>query len=418
MSAAPGGGRQGARSLFLQSVGHRPLHACQLPAGPQLMRAFETALDGTGPAVLPLAPGLPAPRLRTLIAELRPDALVTTEGTIALDDGREGTDVPAAQVDEDTALVIATSGTTGRPKGVELSAASLLHSARATLSRLGAGQGDRWLACLPPDHVAGAQILVRSIVAGTEPIYPPSPEGFDVEAASRGGAAFVSLVPTMLGRMLTAGADLSVFRGILLGGAAISPSSVRRAEDAGGTVITTYGMTETCGGCVYDGVPLAGVSADIAEDERIRLAGATLFTGYRLRPDLTVASMDGEWLLTGDLGEWADGRLRVRGRTDDVIITGGCNVAAGEVANLLEDHPGVAEAAVVGRPDPEWGERVVAVVVPRDPDTPPTLDDLRKHVRRLAPAEHAPREVDIVASIPLLSSGKPDREALRRGVVS
>lgn len=387
---------------------HRLLHAVQLPAGPRLLECFRGALESSGPAVLPLPPDLPRPRLRRLLEELRPHALVTPEGTTAVDG--------AVGVGEDTALVIATSGTTGEPKGVELPATALVNSARATLARLNAQPGDRWLACLPPDHVAGAQVLVRSIVSGTDPTYlPASPGGFDVEAAYRSGAEFVSLVPTMLSRLVRACGDLSVFRAVLLGGSAIPPILLQQAEAAGASVTTTYGMTETCGGCIYDGLPLEGIRAELSRDGRIRLSGDTLFAGYRLRPDLTSAAMDGGWLVTEDVGSWVHGRLHVRGRADEVIVTGGYNVAPAEVAQLLARHPAISDVAVVGRPDPEWGERVTAVVVPMDATAPPTLEDLREYTRRRAPAQHAPHELDIVASIPLLSSGKPDREALRRG---
>lgn len=390
---------------------HRPLHAFQLPASPALRDAFAAALEGSGPAVLPLPPELPAAQLQTLIDGLRPEVLITPRGTARL---RGGAGVP-----DDTALVIATSGTTGEPKGVELPGQALEHSARATLSRLDAPSGARWLACLPPDHIAGAQALVRSIVGGSDPIYlPPSRGGFDPEAALESGADYVPLVPTMLDRLLDRGADLSAFRAILLGGSAVAPALVERGREAGGTLLTTYGMTETCGGCVYDGLPLDGVHVALSDNGRIRLSGSTLFSGYRLQPELTGAAMDGSWLLTQDLGEWVDGRLRVRGRADDIIVTGGYNVVPAEVGSLLEDHPGIADVAVVGRPDPEWGERVVAVIVPVQATAPPSLADVREYVRTRAAAHLAPREVDIVAAIPLLGSGKPDREALRRGVGS
>lgn len=408
--------------LFLQNVPDRLLHAYQLPPGRRLMQALAAALDGSGPAILPLARDLPAARLRSLMEEVRPHALVTGDDAAIRTTALEG----GVPVTADTALVIATSGTTGHAKGVELSADALTHSARATLDRLDVRSDDRWLACLPPDHIAGAQVLIRSLVAGTDPIYGRDEQagfdgqaGFDVAATLRSGAEHIALVPTMLRRLVDAGADLSVFRTILLGGAAVSADLLRRAADAGGTVVTTYGMTETCGGCVYDGRPLAGVLADVAGGGRIWLGGDTLFSRYRRHPDLTAAALedtaDGLWFATNDLGRWDGGRLRVLGRADDVIVTGGYNVAPAEVADILETHPEVMDVAVVGRPDPEWGERVTAVVVPTTMHAPPTVENLREYVRRWAPAQHAPKEVDIVASIPLLGSGKPDREALRRG---
>lgn len=375
-----------------------------LPTGPRLYDALVAALDTSGPAILPLSPELPSERVRALLETLRPTALVTPNGTTPVTDG-----VPVA---DETAVVIATSGSTGEPKGVALTGNALVHSARATLTRLRARPGDRWLACLPTSHIAGVQVLVRSIAAGVPPVMH---ERFDVEAVRASDAAFVAVVPTMLGRLLDAGVDVSRFRAVLLGGAAPSPRLLDRARSAGAGVVTTYGMTETCGGCVYDGRQLRGVEVDLDGDGRIRLAGPVLFSGYRLRPDLTAEAMDGRWLVTRDLGAWDDGRLRVLGRVDDVIITGGRNVVPEKIATLLAGHPKVRDAVVVGRPDPEWGQRVTAVVVPSDRYAPPTLDELRAYVRPHAPSYAAPRELDVVETIPLLPSGKPDRAALRRG---
>lgn len=399
----------------MSSVPQRPLHAVQLPSGPRLLEALRKALEGTGPAVFPLSPHAPAARVRTLVRAMRPASLTTPKGTSALSGG-----VPVA---EDTALVVATSGSGGEPKGVELPGAALVHSAKATLDYLDATPGESWLACLPADHIAGAQVLVRSIVAGTEPSFMPDGAGrkasFDPEVALSSGADYVSVVPTMLDRLLAAagraGADLSAFRAILLGGAPASPALLQRARSAGGVVVTTYGLTETCGGCIYDGLPIAGVHASLAGDGRIRIAGATLFSGYRMDPPRTAAAMDGPWLATQDLGAWENDRLRVRGRADDVIVTGGHNVVPAEVSTLLGDHPGVADVTVVGRSDPEWGERIVAVIVPTDPQEPPSLDDVRAHVRGRAPAYLAPHELEVVGAIPTLASGKPDLPALRRG---
>jgi O-succinylbenzoic acid--CoA ligase len=372
----------------------RALHAVVLPSGPLLARRLETALDGTGPAICPLSPGLPEPALRSIIDALAPAAVETPAGVTA-----RGSGVPT-----DAAVLIATSGSTGHPKIVELSAAALTRSAVATLDRIGAAPGDRWLCCLPADHIAGIQVLTRSIVAGTTPVIH---ERFSAAAAMASGVQHISVVPTQLRRMLDH--DLSAFSSILLGGAAAPPDLLAAAKAAGARILTTYGMSETCGGCVYDGVPLDGVSAAVGEDGRIRLAGPVLFSGYRLRPELTAAALDGDWFVTGDLGAIDAGVLRVRGRADDVINTGGEKVVAGEVEHVLRAHPAVEDVVVIGRPDPEWGELVTAVVVGSV-----TLDELRDHVRAALPAHAAPRAVELVPEIPMLASGKPDRVRLRR----
>ncbi|MBO2460848.1 AMP-binding protein [Actinomadura violacea] len=380
----------------------RRLHAVVLPPGPRLFRALADALDG-GPAVCPLSPDLPAPALAALLDALAPDAVETEDGLTP--HRTAGEHAPPA---DGTAVLIATSGSTGAPKFVELTAGALRHSAAGTLARIEAAPGDRWLCCLPTSHIAGLQVLVRSLLAGTDPIIAPR---FDTAAVTAAGPVHISLVPTQLRRLLDAGADLSGLGAIVLGGAAAAPGLLAEARDRGGRVFTTYGMSETCGGCVYDGTPLDGMRAELGADGRIRLAGPSLFTGYRLRPDQTAAVRDGEWFVTQDLGALEDGRLRVRGRIDDVINTGGEKVVAGEVATALSHHPKVRDVVVVGRPDPEWGERVTAVVVPAA--DPPALPELRAFVRETMPAAAAPRELELVEAIPLLASGKPDRAWLR-----
>lgn len=386
---------------------NRQLHAVVLPPGPRLLAALAAALDGTGPAVCPLSPALPAPALAALLAALAPAAVRTEDGVRAYRAAAEGT------VAADTAVLIATSGSTGAPKIVELSAVALRHSATASLDRIGAAPGDRWLCCLPTDHIAGVQVLVRALVSGTEPVIQPR---FDPGAVAGSGARHVSLVPTQLHRLLDAGVPLGRFGAVLLGGAAAPAGLLAAARERGGRVVTTYGMSETCGGCVYDGVPLDGVEATVGADGRIRIRGPVLFDGYRGRPDLTAAALDGDRLVTRDLGELRDGRLRVRGRVDDVINTGGEKVVAGEVAQLLARHPAVRDVVVIGRPDAEWGERVTAVVVPEG--APPRLAELRDLVRATLPAAAAPRALELVEVIPLLPSGKPDLELLRRGAAS
>ncbi|TDD76590.1 AMP-dependent synthetase, partial [Actinomadura darangshiensis] len=352
----------------------------------------------------PLSPGLPAPALRGLLDALAPDAIRTPDG---LSPHRPpGGHVP---VGEGTAVLIATSGSTGTPKFTELTAAALRHSAAGTLTRIGAAPGDRWLCCLPTSHISGVQVLVRSLAAGTEPVIMP---GFDPAAVAAAGGVHVSLVPTQLRRLLDAGADPARLGAIVLGGAAASPGLLAEARGRGARVFTTYGMSETCGGCVYDGTPLPGMRFALGDGGRIRLAGPSLFAGYRLRPEQTAEARDGEWFVTQDLGAVEDGRLRVRGRLDDVINTGGEKAVAGEIATVLSRHPKVRDVVVVGRPDPEWGERVTAVVVPAA-SALPELPELRAFVREVMPAYAAPRELELVEAIPLLASGKPDRARLR-----
>ncbi|TDD58103.1 AMP-binding protein, partial [Actinomadura rubrisoli] len=304
------------------------------------------------------SPDLPGPALGELLDALAPHAVETADGVVPPPPSGSGGPVPVA---DGTAVLIATSGSTGAPKFVELSAAALRHSATGTLARIAAAPGDRWLCCLPTSHISGIQVLVRALVAGTEPIVLPR---FDVPAVTAARGVHIAMVPTQLRRLLDAGMDLSKIGAVVLGGAPAPPGLLAEARDRGGRVHTTYGMSETCGGCVYDGTPLDGMRAALGADGRIRLAGPSLFTGYRLRPEQTAEAKDGEWFLTQDLGAIEDGRLRIRGRVDDVINTGGEKVVAGEVAAALSRHPGIRDVVVVGRPDPEWGERVTAVVVP------------------------------------------------------
>ncbi|HEX4814105.1 MAG TPA: AMP-binding protein [Nonomuraea sp.] len=374
----------------------RPLHAIVRPPGPALFAAIRDALHGApgSPAVLPLPPG---PHCDAVLAALRP----THVNGVRRDDG--------AGVPGDVAVVIATSGSTGAPKGVMLPATALRASAAASLRRLEASRGERWLCCLPVSHVSGLQVLVRALLSESEPIIH---ERFDPHAVLGSGADHVSLVPTQLHRLVELGADLSAFRTILLGGAAPGRDLVERARDLGARVVTTYGMSETCGGCVYDGRPLYNVDLKIGADGLIRISGPVLFAGYRFGE---AAPFDGGWFVTADLGELRGGRLRVLGRADDAINTGGEKVVAAAVAAVLAGHPAVADVAVIGVPDPEWGEVVTAVVVPADPDTPPTLAQLRAYSHDRLPPHAAPRELRLVSRLPLLPNGKTDFVRLKAG---
>jgi O-succinylbenzoic acid--CoA ligase len=306
-------------------------------------------------------------------------------------------------------LVVETSGSTAEPKRVVLSRAALRASADATASRLG-GHG-QWLLNLPPTYVAGLQVLFRSVRAGAV----PAVQDGDLAAAATamtGERRYVSLVPTQLHRMLDHASSteaLRTFTTVLVGGAAVPPDLRRRAADAGVHVVATYGMSETCGGCVYDGMPLDGVGVVVGAQGRIRLRGAVLFDGYDGRPDLTAEVMRDGWFVTSDLGRLdEDGRLQVLGRVDDVVVTGGVNVPAPVVAARLREHPGVAAAEVVGVPDDEWGQRLVAFVV-----GPLTLEDARSWVAERHPRTCAPRQLVALDAVPLLDNGKVDRRRLQ-----
>ena len=382
----------------------RPIHAVLVErATPRLTELLAAALDGTGPALAPLDATLPAARLDILLAALAPDTVEDLGGvTTARSGKRRG-------VADSTAVIVSTSGSTGVPKGVELSAAALLHSARASLARLGARPGDRWLCCLPAAYIPAIAVLVRSLVSGTDPVVA---DRADAETVAVSGCAYVSLVPTQLRRLLGQKIDMSTPT-VLLGGAAAQAGLLEAARAAGVRVVTTYGMTETCGGCVYDGIPLDGVRVEIREEAedgsgRIWLGGPVLFDGYVDGP-----GPDDGWFRTGDLGHIDRTGLVVHGRADDVINTGGFKVVPGEVAEALLTCPGVSDVAVVGQPDPEWGERVIAVVVPADPADPPKLDLLRLHVQRRLPRYAAPSRVVFVDAVPLLPSGKHDIAGLR-----
>ena len=348
-----------------------------------LLPALAAALDG-GPAVVPeVAP--------EVLAALRPDEPLEHD---------------------DVALVVPTSGSTGEPKGVLLSAGNLRSSALATADRLG-GHG-QWLLAIPPTHVGGLQVLVRSLLAGTTPVVlPPGPfeAAAFAEATARltGARRYVSLVPTQLRRLLADPGAVRAYDAVLLGGAAAPAALLDRARAAGVRVVTTYGMSETSGGCVYDGVPLDGVRVRV-DGGRVRLGGPVVARGYRLRPDLTAAAFDGDVFTTSDLGRLDGGVLTVLGRADDVLVSGGENVAPLAVEAALESHPSVVEAAVTGVPDDEWGTRVVALVVLREPLT---LGEARDHVAAVLPRSWAPRALREVDALPLLASGKLDRAALR-----
>jgi O-succinylbenzoic acid--CoA ligase len=318
-------------------------------------------------------------------------------------------------------VLVATSGSTGRPRLVVLPPSALRASADATAARLG-GPG-RWLLALPADHVAGVQVVVRALLAGARPVLQDlragfRPDGFaDATARLGSGRRYTSLVPTQLLRLLDAGGTaleaLLGYDAVLIGGAALDAGLRARAEAAGVRVVATYGMTETSGGCVYDGVPLEGVQVRVDGDGRVVIGGPTLATGYladRAATEAAFAEHRGRReFRTGDLGRWTDGRLEVLGRADDVVVTGGEKVAPAAVERVLVAQPGVRDACVVGLSDPEWGAVIGAAVVA---DGSPVPDELRDAVRSALGRAAVPRVLHVVDALPLRGIGKPDRAAV------
>lgn len=376
-------------------AGHQGRQLTVVPAAELTPSDVRAALDGIRP--LAVLPDGPTAVVEAALRVLQPDE----------------------PLEEDADLVVVTSGSTGGGRGVLLPAGAVCASAGAAIDRLG-GPG-AWVLALPLSAIAGLQVYCRSLLAGAPPVVlaPGEPLADALARLPEDTRRYTSLVPTQLRRFLATEPDtLLAFDAILVGGAATDPALLAQARDLGVPVVTTFGMTETAGGCVYDGRPLDGVGIRVTDDG-IELSGPTLATGYRLDPATTAAAFTGGWFRTRDAGTLSpDGLLTVTGRLDDVLITGGANVAPSAVEAVLRDHPDVEDAVVFGRPDDEWGQRVVAAVVPT-PGHRPDLALLRPWVTERLGAPAAPKELHLLVQLPLLHTGKPDRravaDAVRRG---
>jgi o-succinylbenzoate---CoA ligase len=382
-------------------VGPGDLVAATMPPGPEWVPLLED-LWVAGAAVLPLDPRLTPRERRAILDRALPTVLLDKDGTTV--------DTAGRRVDAGTGLVVATSGTAGVAKVVELSRRAVEAAVAGSVRAL--GDDGSWLCCLPVAHVGGMLVLLRGLVTGAA---VEVHRGFDAAEVAATTAERISLVPTMLHRLLHVGADLARFRDILVGGAGLGDATAEAARARGANVVTTYGLTETCGGIAYDGLLFDGSAVRLGPDEELQLAGPTLMEGYVGDPDATAAAftLDG-WLRTGDAGEVdAGGRLRVHGRIEGCIRTGAEKVWPQEVEAALREHPKVAEVAVAGRPDPEWGEHVVAFVVPASIEDAPTLEELRDHAAERMARFKAPRELVVLPALPRTPSGKVRRSELR-----
>lgn len=377
-----------------------PITPLPLPPGPTVLDALPTlerALTGTAP-IHPHAPDA-APQL------------------------------PEGALPDDLAVTVATSGSTGTPKLSLLTAANLIASAEATAERLG-GHG-QWLLALPPHHIAGLQVLLRSITAGTTPVVLDASEVtpfalVEATAGMSGERRYTSLVPTQLARLVDDPLGLEALRrfdAILVGGAATPAPLLDRARSEGVRVVTTYGMSETAGGCVYNGKPLRGVDVRTDDSGALEIGGAVVAHGYLgVDTDAFVSQGGQRWFRTSDLGSVdGEGRVTVLGRSDDVINTGGMKVTPRQVEEAVVAHiPAVTGAVVVGVPDPEWGQIVAlaAITSPGGPAPGPVaadgLGEIREMLRPHLPAHALPRRALIVAEMPLRGPGKPDRTAVAR----
>ena len=335
----------------------------------------------------------------------------------------------ADRMPEGTAVVISTSGSSGVPKHVAISRAALRASAAATAARIGSG---RWLLALPSGYVAGIQVMVRSILAGTEPVVLDgafSPRAFaDATLPMLGREAlYTSLVPAQLSTLLDATGDSSVlaalraYSAVLVGGQALPVPVRERADELGVRLVRTYGSTETSGGCVYDGAPLDAVDVRVVDGE-IRIAGPMLADGYLGDPDRTAQTFVRDesgvrWYRTGDLGVVEDGLVRVHGRADNVIVSGGINISLDRVERIVRGIPGLTGAVVVGVDDERWGEASV-IVAERGEALRRSEAEQLVQARDAVAAEIGkparPARLILVDELATLHSGKPDRESIRR----
>ncbi len=352
-----------------------------MPCGDLFLSSVKTAWDD-GDAVLPIDQRLPHETKAEIVSRFRATAFIFVIGKSTL---------KGATVESGDALVIATSGTTGSPKGVVLTHEAMEASSEITSSALSVRpDSDIWLCCLPVSHIGGFSVISRSIHTGTSLEMHTAFDAFKCEESAQNGVSLVSLVPTALNRV-----DNTRFRKILVGGSAM-PTILPE------NVVSTYGLTETGSGIVYDGLPLEGVEIEIRDGE-ICVRTPTLFRTYlNQQPE----PRNG-WFATGDAGHIdGNGKLVVTGRLDDAIITGGEKVWPVVIERHINALQLFHEVIVVGRPDNNWGQSVTAVAIPSDPEKIPTIENLREQLDPFLPRYALPKAIEIVDHLPRNHSGK------------
>ena len=379
-----------------------PLVRIPVPSGPAgldaLAEPLRAALSGTGPAIAPI----PVVTATTSDAYVR-SLLRATAPDEPLEDDR-------------TAVVLATSGSTGNPKGVLLSTDGL-----SSLNPWRDEPGT-WVAAIPLTSAGGLNVLTRALapgctyvgvdsLAGARPFTPAGFAAATTTAVTHGLPLRTSLVPAQVRRLLGDAQGVEALQActtILVGGAGLDAQLRDAAAVHGISLISTYGMTETCGGCVYDGTPLEGVTVHIDSASRVTLGGPSTALGYRRQPALTAAHFTDDGFLTSDLGEVRDGTLRILGRVDDVVTVNGVNVSVTAIEALLRTSTNVSDCAVIALDDPERGSRLIAFICGADIDSE-ALGDL---VTQRLGAAARPRAFTTIEQLPTLPGGKTDRQAL------
>ena len=362
----------------------RELIAIDLPPGPDFVVALNEIWND-GDAVLPIDQRLPRVARQELLNQFKVKEVITSDNErLRLENSQP--------VEDGDALVIATSGSTGAPKGVVHTHESINNAIQITGTRLKCASDDHWLACLSLAHVGGLSVVLRAMSYKSNLSFVDHIDQDSINAALNSGATMTSLVPTVLQSV-----DVRKFRTVLIGGA--QASGVLPPN-----VITTYGLTETMGGVVYNEEPLDQVEIRISTDTEIQIKSPTLFRCYR---DGTDTPMKSGWFNTGDLGEFVDGKLKVHGRKDELINTGGYKVWPSSITAVIRTINQVSDVVVAGTPDDKWGSAVTAWIVLKKSATTLKLDDVRQHVKMTLPDYCAPQKVYLVAEIPRSALGKP-----------